>query len=86
MNLRAPSSKAGQSRAGAVFYVSVIPISVARHVAWSRAELARCVMLVLFLSVSGQLCSAPRFLSGHTDRNNTKIKHRAAQLCSTLLV
>ena len=31
-------SKAGLSRAGAVFYVSVIPISVARQVAWSRAE------------------------------------------------
>ena len=32
------SSKAGQSRAGAVFYVSVIPISVARQVAWRRAK------------------------------------------------
>ena len=31
------SSKAGLSRAGSVFYVSVIPISVARQVAWSRA-------------------------------------------------
>ena len=29
---------AGQSRAGAVFYVIVIPISVARQVPWSRAE------------------------------------------------
>ena len=38
-----------QGRAGAVFYVSVIPISVARQAAWSRAELARCIMLVLFL-------------------------------------
>ena len=31
------SSKAEQSRAGAVFYVCVIPISVARQVAWSGA-------------------------------------------------
>ena len=32
------SSKAGLSKACAVFYVSVIPISVARQVAWSKAE------------------------------------------------
>ena len=32
------SSKAGQSRAGAVFYVSLIPINVARQEAWNRAE------------------------------------------------
>ena len=44
-----------------------------------RAELARCYMLVLFLLVSGQLCSAPRCLSGHTNRNNTNIKHRSAR-------
>ena len=36
-------------QSGAVFYVSVIPISVARQEAWSRA--ARCFMLVLFLLV-----------------------------------
>ena len=35
------NSKAGQSRAGAVFYVSVIPISVARQVALTVAELSR---------------------------------------------
>ena len=32
------SSKAGLSRDGAVFYVSVIPISVSRQGAWSMAE------------------------------------------------
>ena len=52
---------AEQSRAGAVFYVSVIPTSVSRLTAvkQGRTELARCFMLVLFLLVSGQLCSAP---------------------------
>ena len=39
--------------------------------------MARCFMLVLFLLVSGQLCSAPRYLSGHSNRNSTSIKHRA---------
>ena len=54
----------------------------------SRAELALCFMLVLFLLVSGRLCvcTAPRYESGHTDRNNTNINHRAssAPLCCCL--
>ena len=49
-------SRAEQSKAGAVFYVSVIPISV-----WTAL-----------------LRSAPRYLSDHTNRNNTNIKHRAS--------
>ena len=46
----------------------------------SSAELARCFMLVLFLlSVwTALICLAPRFLSGHTNTNNTNIKHRAS--------
>ena len=45
---------------------------------WANQWWRVIFMLVLFLLVSGQLWSAPRFLSGHTDRNNTKIKHRAS--------
>ena len=33
-----PDKQRGAGQSGAVFYVSVIPISVARQAAWSRAE------------------------------------------------
>ena len=55
--------------------------------AWQgRAELARYLMLVLFLLDPALLCPAPRYLSGHTNRNNTNIKHRSgsAQPCFTV--
>ena len=53
----------------------------------SKAELARCFYIsVIPISVwRAQLCPAPRYLSGHSNRNNTDIKHRAssAQPCFT---
>ena len=48
------SSKAGLSRAGAVFYVNVIPISVARQVASSRAG-AVFYVSVIPISVARQV-------------------------------
>ena len=42
----ASKQTAGLSRAGAVFYVSVIPTSVARQVAWSRAVQTQIGILI----------------------------------------